>query len=159
MAEEERWRAVAKYPGYEVSNQGQVLGIRGRILKVGTDKDGYRRTVLCCGKERRYVRVARLVAEAWVDGRGPVVRHLNGICTDDRASNLAWGTQRENILDKIAHGTMPSGETHPLTTLTIREVRLIRSSEGGVVDLAEHFNVSPATISAVRTGRTWKHVK
>lgn len=34
-----------------------------------------------------------------------VVRHLNGVAQDDRLVNLCWGTQSENILDKITHGT------------------------------------------------------
>jgi hypothetical protein len=52
--------------------------------------------------------VHRLMCEAF---HGPppsddaVVRHLNGIRTDNRPENLRWGTPAENTADMLRHGT------------------------------------------------------
>jgi len=108
----ENWKPVLGYEGlYEVSDQGRVRNNKCRILK-----DRYKtpmryrcvvlyyRTIVPCKKERS---VSSLVLEAFVSPRPPkmVVRHMNGNSQDDRLSNLTWGTQSDNILDKINHGT------------------------------------------------------
>src|SRR5262249_12949164 len=41
------------------------------------------------------------------------VRHLNGIRTDNRPENLAWGTKSENMQDAVRHGThLETRKTH-----------------------------------------------
>ena len=52
----------------------------------------------------------------------------------------------------------PRGATHHKVTLTEDQARIIKAStEKGVV-LAARFKVTPTVISAIRTGRTWKHL-
>lgn len=62
-------------------------------------------TLRASGKKRHSVHV--LVAEAFFGPRptGMVVRHLNGDASDNRPSNLAYGTQSDNIADCFRHGT------------------------------------------------------
>jgi hypothetical protein len=53
------------------------------------------------------------------------------------------------------------GEENGCSLLTEEQVRDILSRPRGYgtgVRLAEEFNVSPATISNIRVGRTWAHV-
>jgi len=54
------------------------------------------------------------------------------------------------------------GEKHPNHKLTEREVKLIRTYSGGGFtqkELAEMFEVSRPTISAIITRRSWRHVQ
>lgn len=80
---------------------------------------GYRVVHLRDGRgRRRLVRVHVLVAEAFKGPRPPgkVVRHDDGNSHNDQASNLLYGTQGENILDSVRHGTHAEAvrETCPL---------------------------------------------
>jgi len=110
---------------------------------------------------KRYVH--RLVLEATVGTCPPGMeaRHLNGDRHDNRASNLTWGTKRQNASDKIGHGTDPRGTRNPMARLTWGQVREIRSLAGiGTVQrrLAERFGVSPMTINRVVRGESWKEL-
>lgn len=114
--------AIPGYDGYFVSDDGSVwsaLGWRGKgylKLKYDLDLKGYPslRLKLSDGKRKR-LRVHRIVAAAFLPPRPSFaheVRHLNGDKTDNRASNLAWGTRAENAADREMHGRTSRGETH-----------------------------------------------
>ncbi len=101
----ENWKPVQGYEGlYEVSDQGRVRNNKGHILKDRYKTPMRYRCVVLRKKEKK---VASLVLEAFVSPRPHkmVVRHMNGNAQDDRLCNLTWGTQSDNILDKIRHGT------------------------------------------------------
>ena len=101
----ENWKPVLGYEGlYEVSDQGRVKNKKGLILKDRFKTPMRYRSVVLNKKEKT---VSSLVLEAFVSPRPHkmVVRHLNGNAQDDRLCNLTWGTQSDNILDKIHHGT------------------------------------------------------
>jgi hypothetical protein len=101
----ENWKPVLGYEGlYEVSDLGRVRNNKGRILK-----DRYKTPMRyrCVVLRKKQKSISSLVLEAFVSPRPHkmVVRHINGNSQDDRLSNLTWGTQSDNILDKIRHGT------------------------------------------------------
>lgn len=164
----ETWKPVKGFSGYEISSEGRlrsrVYSLRlgaappeGRILTGGRDKDGYRRAVLCAGGTRKSLRMAALVAEAFIGERPPgmVLRHLNGVRTDDRVENLAYGTQAENIRDKRAHGTWQSGENSGNHKVTQAEVVGIRNDNRPLKEIAISYNIRPCTVSAIQIGRLW----
>lgn len=119
MSTSERWAPVADAEGrYEVSDLGRVRSLVGRnprILKLSLGTHGYL-TVLVYGHTRRQRRpVHQLVAEAFIGPRakGVDVRHLNGIKTDCRAVNLAYGSRSQNMLDAVQHGAcVNANKTH-----------------------------------------------
>lgn len=117
----EQWRPIPGADGYEVSDQGRVRSYklnqsasrttpkvlaqrltrqrhpnRARYLHIGLMVDGRRRERL----------VHQLVLEAFVGPRpdGWVTRHLNDISTDNRLTNLAYGSVAENAQDAIRNG-------------------------------------------------------
>lgn len=57
---------------------------------------------------------------------GMLTRHLNDIATDDRPTNLVWGTPLENVRDADAHGR----QTKPEAALAWRA--LVASRRTGV---------------------------
>ena len=164
----EVWKKVRSWPGYEISDEGRLRSWRGRpsqkaaprrpkILKGGKDKNGYRRAVLTKPGARKSFRIAHLVARAFLPKRCPrlVLTHLNGKNQDDRAVNLAWRTQRENILDKIRHGTMRRGDGHPSAKLTQEQVQEIRKAKGLLREIADEYGVAKSTIGNIKARKIW----
>lgn len=99
------WRKTHIFPDeYLVSDKGDVKSVRsGKILRPTTDKDGYAYYVLCVNGCRKTVKAHRLVAEAFIENvdKKPSIDHINGIKTDNRASNLRWVTNKENTNNPI----------------------------------------------------------
>jgi hypothetical protein len=97
----ETWKDAVNFEGlYEVSDLGRVRNSRtGRILSPYTRRDGYVQVVLCKSKKQYTVNVHKLVGQAFVDGyrEGLVINHINENPQDNRAENLEWVTQSENI--------------------------------------------------------------
>ena len=81
-----RDRRVSIGGRYEVSDRGVVYSDGmplAAIGGVGVNLGGKR------------VKIAELVAEAFLEGSGRFVRHKNGDVQDNRACNLEWSDERE----------------------------------------------------------------
>ena len=94
---------------------------------------------------------------------GMVVCHIDGDKSNNRLDNLRWGTPKENIGDKIKHGTHRSGSKINTAKLTISDVTYIRknfkkvnATRSNRKELAEKFNVSKKTITDIALGRRFK---
>jgi len=108
--------------------------------------------------------VNRLVLETFC-GSQPhkQTRHLNGVKTDNRISNLKWGTAAENAEDRIRHGTAwrPIGEKHPAAVLNdaiVLEMRLRHSKGESIRSIAKSLGVKYWTTHNAITGRNWGHL-
>ena len=154
------WRNAVGAPGYRVSNTGLVTGPKGFVLKQQSNLKGYAILSIHVGPARVNVRVASMVAEAFIGPRpeGLHVAHLNGQKTDNRAENLAYVTPHENILHKYAHGTIQHGERAANHVLTTDQVIAIRACKLSDSQQAAIYGVSRHTIQKARTRVRWAHV-
>lgn len=93
----ETWLPVVGYEDfYEVSDVGRVRR-NGRVLRPETDKDGYRKVVLCKFGTKKKFFVHRLVATAFLgDGTDMQVNHKNGVTGNNALGNLEWVDQSQN---------------------------------------------------------------
>lgn len=112
----EEWKEIPVFGGrFLVSNLGRVKqSIRydsrgrkagGRILCLNKrDKDGYCIVQVQHRGEKKYLRVHRLVAEAFIPNpeNKPQIDHINAIKDDNRAENLRWATPKENNNNPIS---------------------------------------------------------
>lgn len=94
------------HPDYIVTSVGDVISIRNpdnpRYLKPWHNNHGH----LYVQIDGEKVLVHRLIANAFLSNREnyPLVRHLNDEPTDNRISNLRWGTHKDNRDDSIRNG-------------------------------------------------------
>ncbi len=165
-----RLRPIPGYPGYEITPNGQVWSAprylpdgrywAGRWLKPSLCQ-GYPFVVMGKGNTRQ---VHRLVLEAYVGPcpPGQQCRHLNGIRTDNRLSNLCWGTRAENVSDRTKHGKTYQGEQHSNAKLTEQQVKQIiyiyRTGLFNNVEIAQQYNVQPEAIGKIVNKQRWKHI-
>lgn len=165
------WKPILNFEGYEVSDDGKVRSWKPernnvpaptepRLLKFEIGSSGYYQLNLYSENGRKMCRVHVLVAEAFHGTRpeGFVVRHLNGIRTDNRAANLRWGTVQENNDDMRLHGTWSHGEGVHTSKLSELDVLQILNSNDRPIDIASVYGVTPANICHIRKGRSWKHL-
>lgn len=126
MIELESWVDIVDYEGlYQVSDLGRVRSLdrgmyvrqdrykkprwtnrKGRVLKNYTDgTDRYMVILYTFGQPKTYM-VHRLVATHFLPNPNnlPVVHHKNHDHHDNRAANLEWCTQKQNIHYSIAAG-------------------------------------------------------
>lgn len=106
---ETTWRPVPDNPFYEVSDTGKIRSLRydpPKEISQRLAKTGYLRSTLYLDGRRREVSIHRLVAEVFLEEPEPgqEVRHLNNDKTDNRSSNLRWGTRKENVGDMMEAG-------------------------------------------------------
>lgn len=75
-------------------------------------------------------------------------------------STIKNGKSWKHILgERRNHDNSPKGEQHPQVKLTEQDVREIRESGKTQRFLAEQYGVSQRNISAIKTRRSWKHIK
>ena len=107
-------RSLPGSPGYEVSDQGDVFGRKGK-LKPWTINSGYLTFCVRVGGVRSNITVHRAVASAFVpnpEGREQV-NHKNGNKLDNRAENLEWVDASGN--SRHSYDTGLNGKTRSVT--------------------------------------------
>lgn len=120
---------------------------------------------ICLPLTRRKMLVSHVVLALSGRPRPPAPNdHALHSCDNPSCFNskhLRWGSNRENVDDKIERDRMPRGEDRPgalLTSVQVREIRRRLGLGETQKSLAQEFGVVGKTVSAIKTGRTWKHV-
>lgn len=135
---------------YILFDDGEILGKDSQIMMPQKDEKGYLRIRLRYGNVDKYgactYRIHRLVAENFIPNphNKPQVNHINGDKTDNRAENLEWVTNSENIQHAIKTGLQDN------TSDTMNKLggQIRTAVERGYVvkDLAEKNGISEKTI-------------
>lgn len=164
----EQWRPIKDFEDlYLVSDYGRIKSLhrkQSKILKCGTNPDGYIIVHLCKDGQKKAKAVHSIVLEAFI-GPCPLGNeccHNNNDPKDNRLVNLRWDTRASNCADKISNGTSHRGEGNPkakLTTKKVLEIRHRRLHEKPTPtykQLAYDYGVHPNNIQQIVTGKTWK---
>lgn len=107
----ERWKPVAGWPAYEVSDQGRVRRADGRPRRTPIGSNGYATVQLWAAGRPRNFLVHTLVAQAFL-GPAPAgheVNHIDGDKTNPAAANLEYVTRSQNMLHAVATGLFTPG--------------------------------------------------
>ena len=172
----EEWRPVRGWEGLEVSDKGncrrpdRVVSsglnrkrlVKGRFLKASLQSSGYYSIAIWnpAKASTQTLFIHQLVAEAFIGPRplNAVVRHLNGVPTDNRLCNLAYGTHQDNVNDSIRHGTWVHGEKQGQSKLTSDQVRAIRADTRSSRAIAADYPVNRSVVTAIKNRRAWAHL-
>lgn len=159
---EENWKAYNKY--YEISDRGRVRNSKtGHILAQNVNGGGYWYVTL--SRPTKYnLTVHRGMAILFIPNpfNKAQVNHINGNKLDNSLENLEWVSQEENLKHAVDNKLMPRGTSSYLAKLDEEKVEAIRISlSEGVMQatLAKEYGVDRGTISGIKLGRTWKHVR
>lgn len=126
----EEWRAFDEH--YEVSNMGRVRTVYGRVLGQSNLKAKGCYPTVRLSSPRRSVMVHRMVAKVFCPNPNglPVVNHIDCVRSNNRATNLEWCTQLQNVQHSDRLGRMQrdywKGRRSPSAALTDDEVRQMR---------------------------------
>lgn len=159
------WRAILKFPGYEVSSAGELRRSGDTsALPVRIDGHGYhRRGAFGPDGKYRFLSVHVAVLEAFVGPRPPKhdASHVNGVQIDNRLENLRWETASANHRRKLEHGTLVHGEAHKCSKLKVHQVSDIRrraASGEPKINMARQYGVSNTLICNIVAGKAWPHL-
>lgn len=169
--DKETWQWVVGYEGlYLVSSNGRILGVPKtttyghELSQVEKPKgSGYLSVCLCKNNEKRYFRVHRLVAQAFIPNleRKPEVNHKNGNRSDNRVENLEWVTRSEN--EKHAYRELGKKPNKPwegkprlfARKLTDEQAQAIRDDDRPSRQIAREYNISKTTVLYIKKGKVY----
>ncbi len=167
----ETWKVIENFSDYQISNFGRVkrsikdkCNRKLKILKQYFDRCGYLRVSLY--KNKKYYRffVHRLVIINFRYNSEKTTNHINGIKVDNYINNLEYCTIEENnqhALDNNLNNQI--GENNQNSILIIQDVfqikLLLKNKKLKQQRISEIFEVSKYTISDIKRGKLWKHVK
>ena len=113
-----KFNNIDGFEGYYISKRGKLysklLSTRNkdskwRVVKPRLMKNGYLRVLLHIkGRVPKAFYIHRLVAMAWIPNPDnlPMVMHLDNDRSNNKVSNLRWGTQSDNMIQATNDGMM-----------------------------------------------------
>lgn len=149
----EEWRNIEGYEGdYQISNYGRVKSLKHnkeRILKNQYDANDYYGVILSKNNKKKYFRIHRLVAEAFIlnPNNLPEVNHKDEDKHNNIVENLEWCDRKYNC---------NYGERNK--KLTGRKGKKVKCIETGEVfdnmkKAAEKYNITKVCISNCCKGK------
>lgn len=178
----DKWVPVVGFPGYEVSDSGQIRsrlksqgnrsGKNNGILQGSTvmQKNGSPKSNVVGLRKlgRIYHRPRhRIILESFIGPcpDGMEACHNDGNPLNNILENLRWDTHSSNMKDCVKHGTNnlknSKGEKNLNSKLTASNILRIRAADriyGYVTSLSKELNVSRSAIKDVLCGKTWRHL-
>lgn len=171
----ERWVDI---PGfgcmYRISSFGRVWSLhksqrhggKPHFLRPLIQPDGHRFIRLTHEKRNTHISLGKLMLLCF---KGPPVPpqiwacHNDGDPTNNSISNLRWGTNSENQMDRAKHGTSNHGSRNGMSKLTENDVRSIKrrlaAGETNKDIYTDYPHLDPSMVSMIKTGRHWGHVE
>lgn len=127
----EQWKDIKEYEGiYQISDKGNVRSLMKwevqkrnyvhctKLLNPTDNGNGYLIISLSKKRKRKNFYIHRLVAEHFVpntNDKNKVVNHLDFDKRNNKASNLEWCTQKENVLYSRDRMCKPKNKTNTNT--------------------------------------------
>ncbi len=151
------WRSVPKYPQYRVDVFGSIIGPSGKLLQYQYKGSGHAYITVGPRHSRKNLYVHHAVLTAF-RGKKPQrmeARHLNGNASDNRLTNLAWGTRYEQRDDDKRNQVIRRPKNLTLNTESVITIRQLYGSASSRF-VGELFGVSHTTIQKIWREERWQ---
>lgn len=148
-------KQIPGHPGFYATDDGHIIGKRGKLLKGHVDRCGYHEVLLSeDGSTKNYL-VHRLVLSAFHPKKFMDqydVNHINGNKLDNRLNNLEWATRSENIKHSYENNlqtkvTNPYGTFRVLTGDEIQKILKLHLKGLSDKEIAEIIGCSRELVS------------
>jgi hypothetical protein len=158
---ETRWMPIPDWPGFLVSDRGEIRSPHGYLRKPSSSRDGHlyvlHRFGGTLGRQKKlWIHRAVLLAFRGPCPAGMEARHLNGNPADNRVGNLAWGTRwdqrdddRKNCVSRVSRAKLSVDEVE-----IIRKLKGLRSARA----VAKEYSVSHTSVLEIWRNRRWATV-
>ena len=165
----ETWKKIPNYDGFMASSFGRIKTVKRlvdygnrfclrkeRILKPHKSKVGY----YTVAPFQKTTYVHQLIALAFIGQRpkNSVIDHKNGDYLDNRAENIRYVTQKENVDNAKTLGKLKTGENCSWSKLTVKQVLEIRQDKRPHLEIALQYKIARQSVSEIKTKKTWKHL-
>ena len=167
MSNNIEWRDLPGWEDhYKISNTGIWSKWYRKELSLCKSKKGYVVVTLSNPSLRTFLH--RLLAITFIPNPDnlPCVLHKDDNKDNNSIDNLYWGTNDQNVQDKVRNKKTTYGTKNGRSILTEDQVLYIRENYikgtryvlGNRKELADQFGISLGTMSAVVNGTNWKHL-
>lgn len=167
------YKFITGFPNYLITYDGYVISTHSGTPKYLSplNTDGYLAVVLCSSKGQKRVGIHRLVAEAFIPNPSgkPFINHINCNPSCNRADNLEWCTQSENILHSYATGRRVIDTEHRMRAsvlgvakrkLTMELANEVRTKytgmRGDIANLARQYGIDRKGIRYIVNNLAYK---
>ena len=154
--------AASGFPGYLVTDDGKIIGKRGKEITGHIDRHGYREVLITYAPYKaKNVLLHRLVLSSFnpVKDMGKLdVNHKDGNKLNNSLSNLEWCTRSENVKHAYATGLQKvAGNRHGrfevLAQSKLQKIKDMHENGYTDKDIALHIGCSRSLVS--RKIRKW----
>jgi hypothetical protein len=164
----EQWKEINGFPGYEVSDHGQVRSYwkyqarpsrmisKPYIMKQFSRCKKHKRLAVNLHKNREMtlVYVYHLVLEAF---NGPCPNgmeccHRDGDKFNNKLNNIRWDTTANNYLDNLHNGKGRFTYLDIITIIALHKCGMAKNEIGNIFDTDKSY------IGSIVRRKTWKHV-
>jgi len=134
-----------------VSTDGRIRNVNtGKELVLYVGNDGRKRVTLAVKDKPNQCSqflVHRLVGIAFIENTESKkwVLHKDGDCKNNAVDNLYWGSEKDNYLDSVRHGTV--GVRKPTDDEVVNVIREMKESGMKGTEIARMLDVSRSTVS------------
>lgn len=168
-----RFRCIANTIGYIVGDDGSIYSCRRekgksfaptwRRMKPSRMKYGHLTVRISFNGGIFITKTVHKIVKTAFDGPTPAgleIRHLDGDPSNNRLSNLAWGTHAENGSDMAKHGSLKGSRcgNSKITEEIAAEIKRRLATGERHADIAATVGIGKQAISKIKRGINWSHV-
>lgn len=150
------WHPIKEHPNYEINRLGQIRSSKtGQILKPFDDNRGYLRVTLDGKNYKVHILVVIQFVPKPVSSFPLVVNHISGNKHDNRASQLEWVTQSENIKHAWEHGLIRRQKKMKIKLIDFGGAKPVRAhwnDAGADVICPKAMTVNPGDVLKIPLG-------